>query len=161
MTQGFPDVAAMSRGFRIYFKGRPTSIGGTSASAPTFAAVIALLNDVRLSQKQPPLGFLNPWLYGKGLAGLDDITVGNNPGCGTQGFNVCMRLGVVIFFLTRSKLLPGFRGVGSSHWSGCSRFWKDEGASTLTSKTTVCRRECNWLLFELELDIPDTDRFLP
>jgi len=98
MTQGFPDVAAMSRGFRVYLKGRPTSIGGTSASAPTFAAVIALLNDVRLSQKQPPLGFLNPWLYGKGLAGLDDITVGNNPGCGTQGFNVCMRLGVVRIF---------------------------------------------------------------
>jgi len=122
MTQGFPDVAAMSRGFRIYLKGRPTSIAGTSASAPAFAAVIALLNDVRLSQKQPPLGFLNPWLYGKGLAGLDDVTVGNNPGCGTQGFNVRMRLGVVIFFLTRSKLFPGFRRMGSCHWSWYSRF---------------------------------------
>jgi len=112
MKQGFPDVAAMSRGFSIYLKGRPTSIGGTSASAPTFAAVIALLNDVRLSKKQPPLGFLNPWLYGKGLAGLDDITVGNNPGCGTQGFNVRMRLGVVNIFSNAKSIIPRLRKGG-------------------------------------------------
>jgi len=78
----------MSMGYRIYFQGRPIQIAGTSGSAPAFAAVIALLNDVRLAKEQGPLGFLNPWLYGKGLAGLYDVTTGNNPGCGTQGFNV-------------------------------------------------------------------------
>ncbi|KXN92351.1 Tripeptidyl-peptidase sed3 [Leucoagaricus sp. SymC.cos] len=85
--RGFPDVAAMGRRFRIWWQGNATSIAGTSASAPTFAAVIALLNDVRISQGQKPLGFLNPWLYSQGLNGLNDITKGNNPGCGTQGFN--------------------------------------------------------------------------
>lgn len=64
------------------------SIGGTPASAPTFAAVVALLNDVLLSQNKKPLGFLNPWLYATGFPGLNDITIGNNPGCGTPGFNV-------------------------------------------------------------------------
>jgi len=122
MTQGFPDVAAMSQGFRTYFQGRPMNMSGTSASSPTFAAVIALLNDVRLSKKQSSLGFLNPWLYGNGIAGLHDITVGNNPGCGTQGFNVRMRFSVVILFLMRSKLFPGFKRMGSCHWSWCSRF---------------------------------------
>ena len=34
-----------------------------------------------------PLGFLNPWLYGGGLAGLNDITRGSNPGCNTPGFS--------------------------------------------------------------------------
>ena len=34
-----------------------------------------------------PLGFLNPWLYGSGLAGLNDITSGSNPGCNTNGFS--------------------------------------------------------------------------
>ena len=34
-----------------------------------------------------PLGLLNPWLYGGGLAGLNDITIGSNPGCNTPGFS--------------------------------------------------------------------------
>ena len=46
-----------------------------------------MLNDARISGGKPPLGFLNPWLYKNGYAKLNDITVGNNPGCGTQGFN--------------------------------------------------------------------------
>ncbi|KAG6844454.1 hypothetical protein H0H87_006874 [Tephrocybe sp. NHM501043] len=85
--QAIPDVAALGRRFRIFWQGKAISIGGTSASAPTFAAVVALLNDDRLSKKKSPLGFLNPLLYTKGLSGFNDITEGNNPGCGTQGFN--------------------------------------------------------------------------
>ena len=46
-----------------------------------------MLNDARISAGKPALGFLNPWLYETGVAGLNDITVGNNPGCGTEGFN--------------------------------------------------------------------------
>ena len=46
-----------------------------------------MLNDARISAGKPALGFLNPWLYETGCAGLNDITVGNNPGCGTEGFN--------------------------------------------------------------------------
>ena len=46
-----------------------------------------MLNDARMSAGEPSLGFLNPWLYEIGYAGLNDITVGNNPGCGTGGFN--------------------------------------------------------------------------
>jgi tripeptidyl-peptidase I len=41
-----------------------------------------------LAAGKPPLGFLNPLLYGAGAAGLNDITQGNNIGCGTPGFNV-------------------------------------------------------------------------
>jgi len=51
------------------------------------AGIISLLNDNLLSQDKPPLGFLNPWLYGQGLAGLNDITIGSNPGCWTDGFS--------------------------------------------------------------------------
>lgn len=72
----------------MWWKGQPISVGGTSASSPTFAAVVALLNDVRLAEGKRPLGFLNPWLYSLGAQGFNDITVGNNPGCGTEGFNV-------------------------------------------------------------------------
>ncbi|KAG5653561.1 hypothetical protein H0H81_012250 [Sphagnurus paluster] len=85
--RAIPDVAAQGRRFRIFWKGGIISIGGTSASAPTFAAIVALLNDARLAKGKPTLGFLNPLLYTKGLTGFNDITQGNNPGCGTPGFN--------------------------------------------------------------------------
>ncbi|KAF9006659.1 tripeptidyl peptidase A [Cyathus striatus] len=85
--RAFPDVAAQSDKFRIFLSGRPVLIGGTSASSPAFTGFVALLNDVRLKANKPPLGFLNPLLYTKGVAGLNDITIGHNAGCGTEGFN--------------------------------------------------------------------------
>lgn len=54
---------------------------GNSASAPTFAAIISLLNTARLKAKKKPLGFLNPWLYSDAKAGLVDITLGGSTGC--------------------------------------------------------------------------------
>ncbi|TFK49934.1 tripeptidyl peptidase A [Heliocybe sulcata] len=85
--RGFPDVSAQGDYFRVWIGGKPAHIGGTSASSPAFAGVVSLLNDARLSKGLPPLGFLNPMLYTKGVKGLTDITEGNNPGCGTEGFN--------------------------------------------------------------------------
>ncbi|KAB5595344.1 Tripeptidyl-peptidase I [Ceratobasidium theobromae] len=85
--RAYPDIAAQGSRFRVIVGGKDVPIGGTSASAPTIAGIISLLNDVRLAKKLPPLGFLNPWLYALGRFGLNDITQGNNPGCGTPGFN--------------------------------------------------------------------------
>jgi len=53
----------------------------TSAAAPTFASIIHLINSERLLAKQPPLGFLNPWLYSRGRAGLKDVVNGGSTGC--------------------------------------------------------------------------------
>lgn len=63
-------------------------ISGTSASTPTFAGIVSLLNDANLAAGKPPLGFLNPMLYSIGVGGLNDITQGNAAGCGTPGFSV-------------------------------------------------------------------------
>ena len=87
-SQAYPDVSAQSRRFLIYFQGLAGLISGTSAAAPTFAGIVSLLNDANLAAGKPPLGFLNPMLYSIGVGGLNDITQGNAPGCGTQGFNV-------------------------------------------------------------------------
>jgi subtilase family serine protease len=57
-----------------------------SASAPTIASVIALVNDMLLAAGKPVLGFLNPWLYSGGSASFTDITSGSASGCGTTGF---------------------------------------------------------------------------
>nr|GAT54755.1 predicted protein [Mycena chlorophos] len=85
--RAFPDVSAQSVNFTVWVGGEEFLIGGTSASAPAFAGFIALLNDARISKGQKPLGFLNPLIYGLGGKGFFDITTGNNPGCGTEGFN--------------------------------------------------------------------------
>ncbi|KAI0083965.1 peptidase S8/S53 domain-containing protein [Irpex rosettiformis] len=82
--RAYPDVAAQGQGFQVVIGGRTSSVAGTSASSPTFAGVIALLNDFRLSQGKSPLGFLNPILYSTGAAGFNDITSGSNPGCQTN-----------------------------------------------------------------------------
>ncbi|KAA1467000.1 subtilisin-like protein [Dentipellis sp. KUC8613] len=84
--RAYPDVAAQAESFEIVVGGGVELVDGTSCASPTFAAVISLLNDFLLSQNKPPLGFLNPLLYSKGAAGLNDITSGSNPGCGTTGF---------------------------------------------------------------------------
>lgn len=85
--RGIPDVAAQALNFAIVQGGSQTGASGTSCAAPTFAGIIALLNDYRASQGKGPLGFLNPFIYGNGAAGLNDITSGNNPGCQTNGFS--------------------------------------------------------------------------
>ncbi|KAG6828490.1 hypothetical protein H0H92_007805 [Tricholoma furcatifolium] len=85
--RAFPDVSAQSDRFKIFVGGEAILIGGTSASSPTFAGFMSLLNDVRLSAGQPPLGFLNPLLYSTAASGFNDITIGHNSGCGTTGFN--------------------------------------------------------------------------
>ncbi|KAF2194923.1 tripeptidyl-peptidase-like protein [Zopfia rhizophila CBS 207.26] len=79
--RGFPDVAAQGARFRVVDKGTQISVGGTSASAPAFASVVALLNNARISAGKPPLGFLNPWIYSQGYKGLNDITKGGSTGC--------------------------------------------------------------------------------
>jgi len=84
--RGFPDISAQASHFAVVVNGSVISVRGTSASSPAAASVIALLNDYRLSRGKTALGFLNPWLYRSGFKGLNDITSGSNPGCGTNGF---------------------------------------------------------------------------
>ncbi|KAI0327206.1 subtilisin-like protein [Cubamyces sp. BRFM 1775] len=84
--RGYPDVSTQGVQFIIEAAGQLQGVDGTSASSPTFASVVALLNDQLLNAGQKQLGFLNPLLYSKGVAALNDITSGSNPGCGTQGF---------------------------------------------------------------------------
>ena len=79
-NRGFPDVAAQGASFAVVDKGRNALLSGTSASAPVFAGVVALLNAARKSQGQAPLGFLNPFLYSNAAA-FNDITTGYGSGC--------------------------------------------------------------------------------
>ncbi|KAH8997664.1 subtilisin-like protein [Lactarius hatsudake] len=86
--RGIPDIAAQSLNFQIAFYGQlQIDYGSTGLATAVVAGIISLLNDWLISEGRPPLGFLNPWLYGRGLAALDDITEGRNPGCNMPGFS--------------------------------------------------------------------------
>ncbi|KAF7368024.1 Tripeptidyl-peptidase sed3 [Mycena sanguinolenta] len=85
--RGFPDVSAQGENFEIVVDGQFGTVAGTSCSSPTFASVIALLNDELVAAGKPVLGFLNPFLYSSvGRAALNDVQFGDNFGCGTDGF---------------------------------------------------------------------------
>merc|ERR1719253_1672942 len=75
--RGTPDVAAVGEGFQVMISGSTQSVGGTSASAPTFAGLVSLLNEARIQKGQKQLGFLNPFLY-KNKSLFTDITKGTN-----------------------------------------------------------------------------------
>ena len=92
-----PDVSfnsAVDGGVLAYlgFLGRWAVFGGTSASSPAWAAIIAILNQ----KNGGPVGFINPAIYALAEGphykhAFHDITAGNNAVCeglcGEDGFN--------------------------------------------------------------------------
>jgi len=70
--RGFPDVAAQGVRYHVFDSGNDSLISGTSASSPMFAGLVSLLNSARLQAGQPPMGFLNPWIYSKGSSGFTE-----------------------------------------------------------------------------------------
>ena len=90
--RGVPDVAGDAdpqTGYAILVDGVSTVVGGTSAVAPLWAALIARLNAVRTQ----PLGFLNPRLYANPGV-LRDIVDGDNGAYAARsGWDACTGLG--------------------------------------------------------------------
>ena len=89
--RAFPDVSAQGSDFHVFIAGSDSLVGGTSASTPAFSSIINLVSNQLLVEGKAPLGFLNPFLYSSGTAGLTDIVNGNNEGCsnldGGAGFS--------------------------------------------------------------------------
>ncbi|KAH9009471.1 subtilisin-like protein [Lactarius pseudohatsudake] len=84
--RGIPDISAQAN-WCVYIRlASVRAVSGTSVSAPIVAGIVSLLNDYLISTGRPKLGFLNLLLYGHGRDGVNDITSGSNPGCGTDGF---------------------------------------------------------------------------
>ena len=98
--RGVPDVAgnaAHSSGYKVLVNGKQMILGGTSAVAPLYAGLIALINQASGRQA----GFINPHLYNN-PSFFRQIVKGNNitahPGLGytaCKGWNACTGLGVL------------------------------------------------------------------
>jgi len=107
--RGVPDVSAVAdpqTGYRIRVDGQDTVIGGTSAVAPLWAALVARL----VQSTGKPLGLAQPALYdsirtGQVAAGFRDITVGDNGAyAAAPGWDACTGLGVPDGTKLRSSL---------------------------------------------------------
>jgi len=109
--RGVPDVAGdgdPATGFRVRVDGQEFPVGGTSAVAPLWAGLVALLNQ-KLGHRA---GLMNALLYANPAA-LQQITTGNNE-CGTAhvgyvagpGWNACSGLGRPI----GTKVLAALQG---------------------------------------------------
>ena len=82
--RGLPDVSGNAdpiSGYNVVVGGQRTVIGGTSAVAPLYAGLVALLNQHASPRK---VGFIHPKLYGAhGIC--RDVTQSNNDYSGTLG----------------------------------------------------------------------------
>ena len=82
-------VETCTSGFRTGSGGDPTAVGGTSCAAPTFSAIVALLNQ---SMGSSGLGNINPTLYSLAASSptsFHDVTTGNNDVPCTSGTTDC------------------------------------------------------------------------
>jgi kumamolisin len=92
--RGVPDVAGNAdpqTGYQTLVDGSQQVVGGTSAVAPLWAGLVALLNQ----SLGAPLGFANPRLYDLlGTAAFHDITSGSNGAYSAgPGWDACTGLG--------------------------------------------------------------------
>ncbi len=85
MTRGIPDISANGAKYTVIVNGKCTSAYGTSLAVPIISSIFTLINEARMNLGKSSVGFVNPVLYRHPDA-LNDITSGNNPGCGTPGF---------------------------------------------------------------------------
>jgi len=80
--RGYPDVSSIGTNYWMTLYNYTFPLGaGTSAASPTFAGVLSLLNQERLAQGFPAIGFANPLLYSIAATSPDafyDVTMGNN-----------------------------------------------------------------------------------
>jgi kumamolisin len=111
--RGVPDVAGNAdpaTGYQVLVDGQWSIIGGTSAVAPLWAGLIALLNQ-KLGQA---VGYLNPVLYPlpSSAGAFRDITTGNNDISGQNG--------------------PYPAGPG---WDACTGWGSPDGAKLLAALT--------------------------
>ena len=114
-TKGFRDSST---------KGYLDVVGGTSAAAPTFAAIVALLNQYLGSSG---LGNINPTLYklaASNPSGFHDVTTGNNIVPCTSGTTGCPATVPFQYGFTAGVGYDQVTGLGSVDANALAVAWK-------------------------------------
>ena len=92
--RAYPDVALLGHSYPTVDGGKFYPVSGTSASTPVMAALLTLVNDLRLEMGKSPVGMVAPALYAlQGTGVFHDITEGRNNCCAAQTDPVCCPYG--------------------------------------------------------------------
>jgi hypothetical protein len=124
-------------GFRVSSGGNLTVVGGTSAAAPTFAGIVALLSQYLVShsfQSTPGLTNINSNLYyiaSNNPSALNDVKTGNNIVPCTAGTTNCPASGQFGFSAGAGYDLV--TGLGSINANALALAWGDLFTSTATA----------------------------
>jgi hypothetical protein len=94
------------------------AIGGTSAGAPQWAALIAIANQGRALKGKGPLAAAIQDLYYAGAADFHDITIGTNGYPATAGYDLATGLGspivnLLVPSLVAAEIIPPLVGSGT------------------------------------------------
>ncbi|MBV8436571.1 MAG: S8/S53 family peptidase [Silvibacterium sp.] len=115
--RGVPDVAgdaSPTSGYSVLVDGSQEVVGGTSAVAPLWAGLIALINQ----QTGKMSGLINPTLYGSPSA-FNDITQGDNGAFSAgPGWDACTGLGSPIGTAIEQAVAAAGSGTGTTGGSG-------------------------------------------
>ena len=106
-------MSAQGENVVIFDGGQEGTVDGTSCSTPIFASTVALLNAQLIAAGKSVVGFMNPFIYANPSV-FTDVTTGDNPGCNTNGFPVC----VCVIRWCVETLTPSLPGQG---WMGSGK----------------------------------------
>lgn len=139
LGRGVPDVAANAdpnSGYQVLSDGMQGVVGGTSAAAPLWAGLTALINQ----QIGKPVGLLNPLIYAGSVSGpgFHDITSGSNDITGqiggynaATGWDACTGWGSPNGSALAAALSGSSTGSGSASAAGSGR-----GSAASSGSTT-------------------------
>jgi kumamolisin len=142
-----PDVASAADGWNasgqgayVILYGQVTPLFGTSWAAPTWAAFCARINQARASVREPPIGFLNPYLYAlNGTSSFRDIISGGSYDyLAGPGYDLCTGIGVPNVLNLKQSLTTGLHPVAKD--------FNGDGYADLIWENTVTGQRVIWYL---------------
>lgn len=154
--RGSPDVSLLGEQFTVIANGKEEAVGGTSASSPSFAAIVSLLNEVCLTAGGRSLGYALPLFY-QNPSAFTDITkgtnaIGSNKAAGVwaceEGWDAATGLGVPDFPKLQAAVEAACKGAAPPvppppppryHCSSAKKCVEaTEGHSTMEKCETAC-----------------------
>jgi uncharacterized protein (TIGR03437 family) len=157
-----PDVVLTAApnpdGYVVILGGRLAIVGGTSASAPSFAGIVALLNHYLVANgaQAPGVGNINPMLYRlaqNAPSGFHDVVDGSNtvpceqssPGCvdgslgwpATAGYDLASGLGSVDAYNLVTQWTAGAGASSATALTTSAPSLPQDGAVTLSAVVTA------------------------
>jgi tripeptidyl-peptidase-1 len=59
-SRAYPDLSANGANYDVAIDGIFQLVYGTSAASPVVGAILTMVNDARIAQGKPTIGFINP-----------------------------------------------------------------------------------------------------